>query len=218
MSTSLSSHQHLALPLNQLRRHLNINRRLLRLFRFLDAFHTAYALVAGPSTLTMEGHLDVLSSTFNGLYFLLEAVTIVDAMEIDGLALWGSEYEAVLRMEAQRCWFIALVCGATASCLRLSAARKELATLSGRLASMMAKGDKTAEQTAERRKGLERKAALEKGARTHFRRLLAGVLDLPLPGSAVGWIQAEPLTIGLAMMTTSVLTGVDVWERCGKEV
>jgi hypothetical protein len=44
------------------------------------------------------------------------------------------------------------------------------------------------------------------------------LLDMPLPGSIISWIPASEGTVGLLMLTTSFLTGVDVWERCGREV
>lgn len=46
----------------------------------------------------------------------------------------------------------------------------------------------------------------------------ANALDVVLPGVTVGWIKAEPGTVGVAMLVTTVLTSMDVWERCGREV
>lgn len=220
------SKRHLSKSLAQLQGHLGIARRFIRLFRFLDAFHTAYTLVSRPYRLTAEACVDVLSNTFNGLYLLFESATIVDAMRIDGLAIWGPEYERLLKIESQRCWFLALVCGAVVSGLRLSSTRRELAMqIADQSGKMEVPDEKNgdnqkldADEQRERRERRETKrAALEKATRAHTRRLVANVLDLPLPGSVVGWIRADPLTLGLAMMTTSALTGFDVWERCGRE-
>ena len=46
----------------------------------------------------------------------------------------------------------------------------------------------------------------------------ANALDVVLPGVAVGWINASPGTVGVAMFVTTILTSMDVWERCGREV
>lgn len=224
IATAASKGSH-DITLSQLRGRLGLARRFIRLFRFLDPFHAAYTLVSRPQSLTTETYLDVLANTFNGLYFLLEAITIVEALQIDGFAIWTPEYEKALKIESQRCWFLALVCGAIASGLRLSMARRELATQSARLANGSegqgkdGKGSQLQEKAKVEEQGKERgkKQDLEKATRAHLRKLVVNVLDLPLPGSVIGWIHAEPLTLGLAMTITSVLTGYDVWERCGRE-
>lgn len=165
--------------------------------------------------LTAELYLDILSNTFNGLYLLLEAVTIIDAMQIDSFSIWGTEYEAVLRIESQRCWFFTLLFSAVASVVCLSRNLPELkAAQLSRLNS--SPGDKNT--AVEERKKREKAKGSEKAAWAHLRKLIASVLDLLLPGSFLGWIHAEPLTVGLAMMITSILTGFEVWERCGKNV
>lgn len=213
---------HLTAPLAHFRGKLNITRRLIRLFRFLDAFYRSYSIVSSSSsqTLTAESYLDVLSNTFNGLYLLLETVTIVDALQVDGLSIWGPEYELGLKKESQRCWFLALLFGAVASGLRLSRTQTEIAALQQETSKLEEKEkskdekDKSEELTNRKQKT----AGLEKSARVHLRKIVACVLDLSLPGSFLGWIQAGPLTVGLVMTITSVLTGFDVWESCGKNM
>lgn len=46
---------------------------------------------------------------------------------------------------------------------------------------------------------------------------MANALDVVLPDVIVGWVHASPGTVGLAMFTTTVLTGMDLSERCGRE-
>ncbi|KAF7542125.1 hypothetical protein G7054_g94 [Neopestalotiopsis clavispora] len=50
------------------------------------------------------------------------------------------------------------------------------------------------------------------------RAVAANALDIVLPGVFVGWIDADPGTVGVVMFITTVLTGMEVWERCGREV
>jgi hypothetical protein len=57
-----------------------------------------------------------------------------------------------------------------------------------------------------------------KGKGKVVRRLVADVMDLSVPGSVVGWIPLDPGTVGLLMLGSTVLTGMEVWERCGKDV
>lgn len=54
-------------------------------------------------------------------------------------------------------------------------------------------------------------------SRALVRRLVADVLDLALPGSVVGYVKVDEGSVGLAMLGSTVLTGLEVWERCGRE-
>lgn len=177
-------------------------------------------MVSSGASLTAETNLDILSNTFNGLYLLGETVTLLDAMQIPGLAIWGPELDAILKIETQRCWFVSLAFEAIACGIRIAKSRKELAEQSeliGRESS-----DKATKQDSKDEKGAaehreKKQAALEKAVQTQMFKLATNVLDLPLPGSVVGWIQATPLAVGIAMMMTSFLSGMEVWERCGRE-
>lgn len=44
-------------------------------------------------------------------------------------------------------------------------------------------------------------------------KILADACDLLLPGTAVGWIQASPLSVGIAMAVSSYITSVEVWMK-----
>jgi hypothetical protein len=162
----------------------------------------------------MEG----LAGTFNGLYLLLEAVTLVDALRIPGLAIWGIELESAIKVESQRCWLFALVAGALACMLRLS--RLQDLTPTRTVPDMVArKNTGINEKETEKRKGEGDRISMESAqSRRLTRKIVAYVLDMALPGSVVGWIPASKSSVAIIMLVTSVLTGADVWERCGKEV
>jgi hypothetical protein len=103
----------------------------------MDAFSTSYSTFTSmtepagknggsgvSTTIYLERTLDGLASTFNGLYLLLEAATIVDALGIEGLSVLGKEVAFATKIEAQRCWFLALVFGAVGCVLKISKAQK----------------------------------------------------------------------------------------------
>lgn len=109
-------------------------RRWLRLFRFLESFSAAQAIVSGRAGggrrsggLPAELLLDALSRTLNGLYLLLETLTLPSVLGIHGLPSflpgdepWAGKYgtSRMLAKEAQRFWFLSLVCAFAAAGVR----------------------------------------------------------------------------------------------------
>ncbi|GAB7334979.1 hypothetical protein MBLNU13_g06847t1 [Cladosporium sp. NU13] len=224
VSNALKTHE-VRRPLAELSSRLGLIRRFIRFFRFMDAFSDSYGTFtsltepadkkganAASSTRYLEKTLDGLASTFNGMYLLLEAATIVDALGIQGLTMLGAELAFTTKIEAQRCWFLALVFGALSCVLKLSKAQKVAKPVS----------EKTVDAGKdEKRRDMETKSQPSKMTSQQvrlLRKLMTCLLDLPLPGTIVGWIPASPGTLGLLMLTTSVLSGFDVWQRCGREV
>jgi hypothetical protein len=55
-------------------------------------------------------------------------------------------------------------------------------------------------------------------SRRIVRRLAADALDLFVPGAVIGWVPASAGTVGLAMLGSTYLTGLEIWERCGREI
>lgn len=249
-----------------LRQQFGLIRRFFRLFRFLESFNAAHKLCSNASSsvssssgekaatpgtgIQTEEWLDIFGRTFNGMYLLLEASTTIDALQIDGLAVWAPETSRSLAIEAQRFWLFALICGVFAGSLRVV---KVLAytpvPVTGDVFSRGSdagpgfggEGDKGEEKEKDgggnekwdlqqEQARLRALASDRKKARSMWRRdvqakirglargVLANALDVALPGSAVGWLDLEPGTVGVAMFATSILTGLDVWERCGREV
>ncbi|RYO85813.1 hypothetical protein DL766_003769 [Monosporascus sp. MC13-8B] len=252
-----------------LRQRFALARRFLRLFRFLESFSAAQKLYLSAASAAAEGPgdskaqrrvgdtgidaevwLDIFGRTFNGMYLLLEASTIVEALEIDGLAVWAPETGGRVSIEAQRFWLFALVCGVLAGLARII---KVLAYTPGQstgedysqgtvdenggVAGAVPE-DKDQEGKTETEKNLtnqerasqwdiaeEKQKTREmswRQAQANVRGLtcsvMANALDIALPGTAVGWLNLESGTVGVAMFITSILTGWDVWERCGREV
>ncbi|RYP71165.1 hypothetical protein DL771_004965 [Monosporascus sp. 5C6A] len=252
-----------------LRQRFALARRFLRLFRFLESFSTAQKLYlsaastaaedpGGPKApqrlgdpgIDAEVWLDVFGRTFNGMYLLLEASTIVDALEIDGLAIWAPQTGRRVSVEAQRFWLFALVCGVLAGLARMvkvlahrpvpSAGEghsrgivdesREMARAvpadDGQEGKAKTEEDLKNQEPANLRQAVgERRKAWEMGRRKTRAKIrglscsvIANALDIALPGTAVGWLDLETGTVGVAMLITSILTGWDVWKRCGREI
>ncbi|KAK4453939.1 peroxisomal biogenesis factor 11-domain-containing protein [Podospora aff. communis PSN243] len=191
--------------LTSLRARFAIGRRYFRVSRFLESFAGAWKVWSEGAT-GWEGRLDVGAKSFNGMYLLLETATFLDALGVEGLSIWGAEVEKVLVVEAQRFWLFALVCGVGKGVVVLwkgRAGREE-----GRLKREKGKkGEKGKEEEEEvKRKVREWKV---------LRRMVADVLDLAVPGAVVGWIPASPGTVGVLMLGSTWITGLEVWEKCG---
>ncbi|RWA10472.1 hypothetical protein EKO27_g4631 [Xylaria grammica] len=189
-----------------LRGQLAFARRYFRLFRFLESFHAAQKLYlslshANPAARPRWGNtdiwIDVFGRTFNGMYLLLEASTIADAQKIPGLTLWGPELEAAVTVEGQR------FCDVNE--------KEEGSVTEDEKAGDEGGGKEGADQLARNREIRSKISGLG-------RRVVSDTLDITLPGSVVGWVPVSTGTVGLAMFVTTVLTSMDIWERCGREV
>ncbi|KAI1458776.1 peroxisomal biogenesis factor 11 [Annulohypoxylon moriforme] len=238
------------LVLKALNQRLGLARRFFRLFRSLDSLNAAQKLsnrLTSPTTWAGANRgllakavpwLDVFGKTFMGLYLLLEASTLIDALQIPNLSLFSASQERLVTTEAQRFWLFSLVCGAlyhvleiplliayfpppqTEDPLSVHATEKDI---DERLDS-----EKMSEEehkvylarASEKREEATRAWAKQVSGMVWKlgRAATANALDVVLPGVAVGWIKAEPGTVGVAMLVTTVLTSMDVWERCGREV
>ncbi|KAF7558479.1 hypothetical protein G7046_g5679 [Stylonectria norvegica] len=50
------------------------------------------------------------------------------------------------------------------------------------------------------------------------KKMITESVDMILPIASIGWIKVHPGVVGVAMFCTTIVTGLDVWHRCGSEV
>ena len=225
-----------------LRQRLDLGRRYFRVFQFLGCFLGAQKLAASitaPSPSTRGGKprpawaqadawLDVFGRTFCGMYLLLETSTIVDYLEIDGLEVWGPEWQVKVNTEGQRFWFFTLACGIASGILKIAELLVYPPTpVSGaKIAQEKESASSTAAANEKKPAEVKATAAAELEAKRETRKQLYGLgknvvssaIDIIIPGSIVGWIDASPGLLGVAMFITTITTSMDVWDRCGREV
>ena len=235
LSLSLSRSSPLIQTLPALRSRLATLRRPFRLFRFLDAFSSAWSTFTSPSAISSspspsfkEGlvkWLDIASKSFNGMYLLLESVTFLEALDVPGLGLWGDEVAGVLAVEAQRFWFFSLGCAVVGAGVRLicSGESKEGGEIGGKGKGVNGgkKDGEVDEKGQARGRGKEgrEEAVKEKEIRRKIvRRMVADVMDLAVPGSVIGWVPFSAGTVSFLMFWSTILTGLEVWEKCGREL
>ncbi|KAI0193322.1 hypothetical protein EV127DRAFT_424606 [Xylaria flabelliformis] len=138
-----------------------------------------------------EEWLDILGLTLTGLYLVIESSTIIDYMQIDGLQVWGPDRYLAINVEAQRFWFLALLCAVLNGLLRIRGLFGANEGPSGAKAQTLGK--------------------LVKGVVTN-------AADIILPGVIVGWLDVSPGVVALVMCATTLSTSMDIWERCGSEI
>ncbi|CAK7211976.1 hypothetical protein SBRCBS47491_001306 [Sporothrix bragantina] len=240
---------------------VNLVRRVFRMFRFIESFHSAHRLYTSLFSAPKEDEkkkakktrrrydpwLDAFAATFAGLYLILETATLLDAMDVPGLAVWGPERAEMLNVEGQRYWFLSLSCSVLAGVLRMMNVTRDLplpppteAEKEGNMGSRLGDGEavngegeendeKKLEALNEERQRLRRivqgrmtqrriwQRALKDRLVVLGRRVIADAVDVLLPGTIVGWTPLAPATVGYVMGFTTLLTGYEVWLRCGRE-
>ncbi|KAK3401968.1 peroxisomal biogenesis factor 11-domain-containing protein [Sordaria brevicollis] len=211
-------------------------RRFFRVFRFVESFHSAFTLTNAHEEKDLATWLDISAKSFNGMYLLFETLVFFSAVDLNKLSPFSRETEEFLNVEGQRFWFFALVCGVLAGVVRLweDYRRQEQEQVrDGRDNSAeKEKGSVEEEDEAEdehvkqlkeeerQRAAVEQKKerdAARKGRRTRIlRRIVADLLDIPQPGAVVGWTPFLPGTVGVMMIGSTLLTGMEVWDKCSR--
>ncbi|KAK1978210.1 AoPex11B [Colletotrichum cereale] len=211
--------------LGPLKGHLNLTRRFIRFFWFLNSFGTSYNLFtsAAAGAVGLETWLDIARFTLLGLYGGLESLTLPDLLGVPGLEVLGAERTRALNLEAQRFWLLALASGVLANLARM------LKAFAYAPAGGDGDGEEKLDWEAERarlraivvkrreeRKRWRRNVAFQ--VRSLGRRVVTDSLDCLIPGAVLGWVGVQPGTVGVAMLITTYLTGRDIWDRCGAAV
>lgn len=209
---------------------VNVTRRYIRTFKFLDSYALAYGLITGASgPKSLETYLDILYGTFMGTFGMLETITLPDISGVPGLSIFGPEQTIFLNVEAQRLWLFGLVCSVLSNGIKLiklfahapvpaSGAfnvDEKKAAPEGKEEELKAERERL-KKIVEQRK--QHRAAVQGKARVFMRKMLADTLDMILPLGALGWYVSEPGVVGSVMLVTSVLTSLDTWEKCRVQV
>ncbi|KAK1993341.1 AoPex11B, partial [Colletotrichum falcatum] len=129
----LASDSPLIGALGPLKGHLNLTRRFIRFFWFLNSFGASYNLFISASSpsaapgdsrdrrgvIGLEVWLDIVKFTLLGLYGGIESLTLPDLLGVPRLEVFGAARTKALNLEAQRFWLLALVSGVLANLVRM---------------------------------------------------------------------------------------------------
>ncbi|KAK6579889.1 hypothetical protein PZA11_007597 [Diplocarpon coronariae] len=190
-----------AAPWLQARKQFALGRRYLRVLKFIDAFTFAFDIFSRRSGLLAV--LEFGRWSCLGIYLLLESFTILDEMGVV-----STTWAAGLFLEAMKFWFCSLVLGIFSGILELLGLLGQNAGLGKRVEE---KHQKSRKNKAEMTQGrpTERDATRKKIAK----RLFIDGCDLFIPGSATGWIPTSSANVGMMSVGSTVLSGLDVWNR-----
>ncbi|EFQ35826.1 AoPex11B [Colletotrichum graminicola M1.001] len=241
----LTSDSPLLEALGPLKGHLNLTRRFIRFFWFLNSLGTSYNLFSSArpggssrdsrGAVGLETWLDMAKFTLLGLYGGIESLTLPDLLGVPQLEVFGAERTRALNLEAQRFWLLALVSGVLANLAKMLKAFAHAPVPqhghgygTGEQAQQKpgGGGEEKLDWEAERarlraivaKRREERKRWRRNVAfqvRSLGRKVIADSLDCLIPGAVLGWMNVQPGTVGVAMLITTYLTGRDIWERCG---
>lgn len=232
--------------------HLNVTRRWMRLFRFLDCFQKSWALYTSPSPKDVQTWLEVSSQTSLGIFGLMESITLPDVTGVYGFDFFGAKRTQEINLQAQLFWFLGLYASALASGLKIfrlfthqpmppagsgygageeppKEAKLQDASSSDKAGGKAVPVDKDRELEKDReklraivqRRKAQRKAWMRQikgGVGSLTRSMLSDMVDLLIPMWAMGWVGLDRGWIGVAMLSTSVLTSMGVWARINREI
>lgn len=228
-----------------MRAKINVTRRLLRFFRFLEQFQLGWDLYSSK-VLGFETLLDVVGRTCLGLYGMLESATLLDLLGVDQLEIFGAEQTENLNYQAQIFWLIALCISLFRSsmtllrCLGKQAAPHATSNHGSKEKNSSEKSEHQKEDGpltgdgigsasgvpgANQQKGSGDQMAPKSGATESkeavpslLLKLTADTMDVLLPATAVGLLEIHPAVIAVAMIISTAITASNVWAKCGKEM
>ncbi|KAH6887583.1 peroxisomal biogenesis factor 11 [Thelonectria olida] len=209
-----------AVGLGALRGQLNVSRRFIRLFRFMDTLNAGFDAYVAPEK-NLEVWLDVVSKTCLGMFGMIETLTLVDLIGIPGLEVFGPARSSEIDAQSQYFWFFGLATSVTISLIKLSKvnvppiAEKEQEKPTKTVSEKADEKEDTKEKAAkdaEEKKRLKEVAAKKK---VLLRSIVSDVVDMLLPGSAIGFVKISGASVSSAMFFTTLTTGWAAWDRIG---
>ncbi|KAJ4160406.1 hypothetical protein NW754_003530 [Fusarium falciforme] len=108
-----------ATGLGVLRGQLNVSRRFIRFFRFLDTFRAGWNLYVAAGDKGLDGWLDVVSKTCFGIFGMMETMTLLDLCGIENLRIFSKEKYDEIDYQSQLFWFAGLYTSIIVSFIRV---------------------------------------------------------------------------------------------------
>ncbi|KAH6673301.1 peroxin 11B [Halenospora varia] len=200
-----ASNQPQAQAFNQFRGQLAIGRRYFRFLKFYDAFSISWSVFTSLDGSKNEVSraarvIDSMRWACLGMYLLLEATTILDAMGVYNVT-WAKN----IFLEANKFWFYSLSLGILLSLGQLWILYTQPQMPQRVSQEEKRKGEKKTREVEQDKWELNRNKAVRKLALDGF--------DLFIPGYTTGWLVVSSANVGCCSVMSTILGSVDIWER-----
>lgn len=124
---------------------------------------------------------------------------------------WGPK----VQMEANRCWFFALIPSIVLSLYEILLHQSALSSTSvngvvDEKSNDHAKLKEASNPSTTKKKEQPPPSA---GLTKIYSQLVIDSCDIFIPGAAVGWIPVGPLVVGVASTISTILAGAQIWQR-----
>lgn len=181
--------------------------------------------------------LDAIGKTSLGLFGMVETLTLVDLLGIEGVQVFGPERSREIDAQSQYFWFFGLAASVLVSMIRLSKVNVVVPPAVAKPKPSKTVAEKSDEKTTtDEKKDLKDKDAKEQEAKDKaakdadekkrlkevaakkkvlLRAIVSDVVDMLLPGSAIGVFKISGASVSSAMFFTTLTTGWAAWDRIG---
>jgi hypothetical protein len=98
---------------------INVSRRFIRFFRFLDTFRAGWLVYVAQGDKNIEMWLDIISKTCFGMFGMMETLTLLDLCGIENLRIFSPEKFQEIDYQSQLFWFAGLYTSVLVTVIRL---------------------------------------------------------------------------------------------------
>ncbi|KAH7151718.1 peroxisomal biogenesis factor 11 [Dactylonectria estremocensis] len=208
------------LGLATMRGQLNVSRRFIRLFRFLDTLQSGWTLYVAEDK-SLEVWLGIISKTSLGLFGMTETLTLVDLLGIPGLQVFGPLRSKEIDAQSQYLWFGGLAASVLISLIKLNRLNASGPVQDPTKTTVSEKGatkEASEKSATEAEKEKQRLQEISAKKAVLIRGLVSDSIDILLPGSAIGLVKITSGQVSAAMFFTTLTTGWAAWDRVGEKL
>lgn len=170
-------------------------RRYLRFFKFIDCFDAGYKAWLVPAPLEADAVKKIATVgkwSFLGVYFFMENLTILDAMDI-----WPTAWAQEVFFECHKWWFFGLALSVMGSTINIFFPASE---------------PLAAKQSEKKPVENQKKPDLT----PLIKSLIVDACDIVIPGSVLGWIPASSTQVGIVMLVSTLVSSEDIWAQANR--
>ncbi|KKZ66010.1 hypothetical protein EMCG_08232 [[Emmonsia] crescens] len=203
---------------------LALSRRYFRYFQFIDCFERAWAVFSGQDAVSagryMLRTMAVGEWSCLGGYLLLEAFTILDALNI-----YPTPWAEQVLLESYKLWFYSMVFASVGITWQLFVPVSSPRGQDTKAKSVEQEDEKGSKKGNEISNPGESEVTTGGGSinsNTNTVRLLTELAilgcDILIPAQALGWLNVDDLTVSSAAVLSTLLMGKDKWVKVQAQV